>query len=517
MAESRFSRRQFLYLTGAGAVAVGLGACSSEDGGSDQPAGAAGGTLRILASDGSTNDTLDPLRMERAFQILAAPLVYEALVDLDEQLLPVPRLAESFEPAAGGKTWTFRLRNGVKFHNGSPLTPADVAFSITRALDPEAGSGNSLAGQLKGILLPAGIRVVDGRTVRFDLEQAYVHFPTAMATRFARIYQANTRDFTKPVGTGPFRFGSLTAGREFTAERNPDYWRNKVTLDRVVISNVAEDASRVSSLLAGDADLVFEISLAAAQDIKQADGHTILEQANARWLSLAFDSTVAPFDKPAVVEAVKLALDRQQIIDNALGGYGTIGYDTPIAAQDRWFAKLPTPKRDVAGAKQLLATAGFPNGLDLPAVIGLSDEPATMAFLQVAQQQLREAGIRFEITPESGATYWDNSWLKKPAYSNTYLRRPPDEIMKLVFLSAGEWHQSKRTDAEIDRAINAAGQTPDVEQQVTQYGTAQRLVAQRDTTVVPAHFPRLSGMSARVKNVRTNPVYFLEIDQATIE
>lgn len=515
MAESTWSRRQFLYLTGAGAVAVGLGACG-DGGGSGPAAGAAGGTLRILASDGSTNDTLDPLRMERAFQILAAPLIYESLVDLDEQLLPVPRLAESFEPAAGGRTWTFRLRSGVTFHDGSPLTPADVAFSITRALDPDAGSGNSLAGQLKGILRPAGIKAIDDRTVRFDLDQAYVYFPNAMATRFARIYKAKTTDFAKPVGTGPFTFGSLTPGREFTAARNPNYWRNKVTLDRVVISNVAEDASRVSSLLAGDADLVFEISLAAAQDIKQAGGYAILEQANARWLSLALDSTVAPFDKPAVVRAVKLALDRQQIIDNALGGYGTIGYDTPIPAQDTLFANLPTPKRDVAGARQLLAAAGFPTGLDLPPIVGLSDEPATMAFLQVAQQQLREAGIRFEITPESGATYWDNSWLKKPDYSNTYLRRPPDEIMKLVFLSTGEWHQSRRTDPEIDRAIDAAGRTTDPNQQAARYATAQRLIAERDTTVVPAHFPRLSGMSAGVKGVRTNPVYFLEVDRATV-
>ncbi|HVQ97094.1 MAG TPA: ABC transporter substrate-binding protein [Mycobacteriales bacterium] len=516
MAESIWSRRRFLYLTGGGAVALGLGACSSGARDTAAPTGRPGGTLRILASDGSPNDTLDPLRMERAFQILAAPLIYESLVDLDEQLLPVPRLAESFTPAAGGKSWTFRLRTGVTFHDGAPLTPADVAFSITRALDPDAGSGNSLAGQLKGILAPAGIKVVDDRTVRFDLAQAYVYFPNAMATRFARIYQANTTDFGKPVGTGPFRFVSLTAGREFVAARNPAYWRNKVSLDRVVISNVAEDASRVSSLLAGDADLVFEISLAAAQDIKQADGYTILEQANARWLSLALDSTVAPFDKPAVVQAVKLALDRQQIIDNALGGFGTIGYDTPIAAQDKWFGQLPTPKRDVAAAKRLLATAGFPNGLDLPRVVGLSDEPATMAFLQVAQQQLREAGIRFEITPESGATYWDNSWLKKPDYSNTYLRRPPDEIMKLVFLSSGEWHQSRRADAEIDRAINAASQTTDLDQQIAQYATAQRLIAERDSTIVPAHFPRLSGMGGQVRGVRTNPVYFLEVDRATV-
>jgi len=508
-----WSRRRVLRLAGAGAVAVGLGGCGGDG---DSPAGQAGGTLRILANDGSTNDSLDPLRLERSFQILAAPLIYESLVDLDEQLLPRPRLAESFETADGGKTWTFRLRDGVTFHDGSALTPADVVASISRALDPDAGSGNSLAGQLAKILLPAGIKAVDDRTVRFSLEQAYVFFPNAMATRFARVYKAGTTDFANPVGTGPFTFVSLTPGREFVAERNPSFWRNQVTLDRVVISNVAEDASRVSSLLAGDADLVFEISLAAAPDIENTDGYAILEQANARWLAIGLDGTVAPFDKPDVVKAIKLALDRQQIIDNALGGYGTIGYDTPVAAQDKWFANLPQPKRDVAAARQLLAGAGYPGGLDLPAVVGLSDEPATMAFLQVAQQQLKEAGIRFEIKPESGATYWDNSWLKVASYSNTYLRRHPDEIMKLVFLSGGSWHQSKLKDPEIDQAINAAGQTTDLDQQVAAYSQAQRLIAERDTTVVPAHFPRLSGVSAKVKGVKTNPVSFLEVDQATV-
>ena len=88
--------------------------------------------------------------------------------------------------------------------------------------------------------------------------------------------------------------------------------------------------------------------------------------------------------------------------------------------------------------------------------------------------------------------------------------------MKLVFASGGSWHQSKRTDPAIDQAIDAAGQTTSLDGQVQQYTTAQTLIAERDSTIVPAHFPRLSGMSEKVKGVRTNPVYFLEIDQATI-
>ncbi len=541
------SRRQFLQFVGAGAAAVGLAACGSDNKGASPAAttGAAGdttpiasgsstagpapddttettsaavsgGSLRIIASDGSPNDTLDPLAMERAFQILASPLIYEALVDLDEQLIPQPRLAASFDSPDEGKTWTFVLRPGVKFHDGSALTTKDVAFSINRALDPDAGSGNSLAGQLADILLPTGIVVVDDSTIRFDLAKAYVFFPNSMATRFARIYKADTTDFSTPIGTGPFKFKSLEPGQRFVAERNPDFWRNTVLLDEVVITNVADDASRIASLLAGDADLVFEIPLGSAPDVTGADGYTVLEQPNARWLSLALDSTVAPFDKPEVVKAIKLAVDRQQIIDNALGGYGTIGYDTPIAEQDKFFGGLPEPKRDVAAAKALLASAGFPDGVDLPAVVGLSDETSTMAFLQVAQQQLAEAGIRFQITPESGATYWDDSWLIKPSYSNTYLRRHPDEILKLVFLSAGSWNQSKRTDPDIDAAITAAGQTTVLSEQIASYTKAQQLIAESDTTIIPAHFPRLSGISKSVSGVKTNPVFFLEIDQATV-
>jgi peptide/nickel transport system substrate-binding protein len=535
------SRRQFLQFVGVGAAVAGLAACGSDTKIASSPSGtsgdgtttppsestpgaattvaassSSGGSLRIIASDGSPNDTLDPLAMERAFQILASPLIYEALVDLDEQLIPQPRLAESFDSPDEGKTWNFVLRSGVTFHDGSALTTEDVAYSIRRALDPDAGSGNSLAGQLEGILLPGGIVVVDDSTIRFDLATAYVFFPNSMATRFARIYKADTTNFTSPIGTGPFKFKSLEPGQRFVAERNPDFWRNEVLLDEVVITNVADDASRIASLLAGDADLVFEIPLGSAPDITGADGYTVLEQPNARWLSLAFDSTVAPFDKPEVVQAIKLAIDRQQVIDNALGGYGTIGYDTPVAEQDKFFGGLPKPQHDVEAAKALLAAAGYPDGVDLPAVIGLSDETSTMAFIQVAQQQLAEAGIRFEITPESGATYWDNSWLIKPAYSNTYLRRHPDEILKLVFLSSGSWNQSKRADAGIDAAITAAGETTVLDEQIASYTNAQELIAANDTTVIPAHFPRLSGISKSVTGVKTNPVFFLEIDQATV-
>ena len=528
----RMDRRDFLKAAGLGTAAIGIAACvpaatsssaAATDGASAAPTDApsnapaspaSGGILRLAANDGSPNDTLDPLRMERAFQILAAPQIFESMVDLDEGLQPQPRLAESFEPAEGGKTWTFRLREGVQFHDGSPLTAADVAYSIGRAIDPDEGSGNSLASQLDGVLLPAGIKVRDDRTIEFTLEKAYVFFPNAMATRFARIYKDGTTDFESPIGTGPFRFKAFAPGQLFEAERNPDYWRNQVLLDGLQISNVADETARIESLLSGELDLIFQIALAATPDVTASGDHTLLEQANAAWIPLAMDSTVEPFNNPDLIRAIKLAVDRQQVIDTAYGGFGTIGYDNPVAEQDSYFAGLPRPARDLEAARDALADAGFANGVKLPTLVAL-DEPNPTSFAIVVQQQLAEVGIAFDIERESGATYWDNSWLVKPFYSNDYLRRHPDEIMKLIWLSTGSWNLSKRKDPEIDAAINAAGQTTDFAAQKEQYGIAQRLIAERDTVVIPAHLPRVSGMTARLQGVTTNPVFFLALDQAS--
>jgi peptide/nickel transport system substrate-binding protein len=524
----RMDRREFLKVAGLGTAALGIAACMpaatsssvAPTGGAsaaptDAPASpASGGILRLAANDGSPNDTLDPLRMERAFQILAAPQIFEAMVDLDEGLQPQPRLAESFEPADGGKSWTFRLREGVQFHDGSPLTATDVAYSIGRAIDPDEGSGNSLASQLGGVLLPAGIKVRDDRTIEFTLEKAYVFFPNAMATRFARIYKDGTTDFESPIGTGPFRFKAFAPGQLFESERNPDYWRNQVLLDGLQISNVADETARIESLLSGELDLIFQIALAAAPDVAGSGDHALLEHANAEWIPLAMDSTVEPFNNPDLIRAIKLAVDRQQVIDNAYGGFGTIGYDNPVTEQDSYFAGLARPERDIDAAREALSAAGFADGVTLPTLVAL-DEPNSTSFAVVVQQQLAEVGISFEIERESSATYWDNSWLIKPFYSNGYLRRHPDEIMKLIWLSTGSWNVSKRKDPEIDAAINAAGQTTDFAAQKEQYGIAQRLIAARDTVVIPAHLPRVSGMTARLQGLTTNPVYFLGLDQAS--
>lgn len=502
-------RRRFLWLLGAAAATLGTTAgCGASASGDKQ------GTLRIGASDGSPNDSMDPLRMQTTFQILTAPQVYESLVDLDEGFQPHGRLAARFESTPDYASWTFHLREGIAFHDGSPLTTEDVAYSLNRAIDPNSGSANSLASQLEGILAPTGITVVDDTTVRFDLTTPYVFFPNALATRFARIYKSGTESFDKPVGTGPFMFRSFTPGQRWEGARNPKYWRNRVSVEGLTVTNVPDESARISSLLAGELDLIFEVGLAAVADITADDAHTVLEQKAAQWPALGIDSTVAPFDNPDVVRAIKLAVDRDQVVANVYGGYATMGYDNPISNVDPYFAGLPHPQYDKAAAKKALADAGHPDGITLPPLTVL-DDPNVTNLAVVLKQQLEAVGIRFEIKRDPAATYWDNSWLKAPFYANTYLRRHPDEILKITASSGGAWHMSKRDDPQIDAAINAAGASGDLAVQKKEYGIAQKLIAERDTMVVPAQLSRLSGISKKVTGVRTNYVTFLEVDKVS--
>jgi peptide/nickel transport system substrate-binding protein len=505
-------RRRLLGLAAAATAAIGLGStgCTPKtDSGND------GSRLRIATLDGSTNDTFDPLRLERRMQILCACMIFESLTDVDKNLRPVGCLAESFETPDDGVTWDFKLRSGVTFHDGSPLTPQDVIFSISRALDPHEGSGNSLAGQLAGILRPQRIRAVGDKTVRFTLDKKYVFFPNAMATRFARIYKAGTKDFAQPVGTGPFAYESFKPGQSFAASRYDKYWGGAPGANRVEVINYAQESTRLSAFIDGDVDVMLELATSSVPDVVAKKGLTILEEKNAQWIPLALDTTVAPFNNPDVVRAIKLAVDRERVIKIGLGGYGTLGYDEPIPAEDPLFGGLPQPKFDPGAARDLLARAGHGKGLTLPALTVL-DLPAVISMTLVLQQQLKDVGIQFDIKRESQATYWDDSWLKKPFYSNTYQRRSPDEILKLCFSSNGDWNMSKKKDPEIDAAINAAANTTDVEVQKKQYAIAQRLIAEHDSTVISAHVSRLSGLSAKVSGVAPNPVYMLDVRKAGV-
>ena len=515
------SRRALLQSAGVAAV-FGLGAGAivpARTASAARAQGAAGGVLRIAFSDALTQDTLNPALQQQTF-FMPPPqgTMYESLVRLDNDFQPNPHLAESWEPNDDASTWVFRLRQGVEFHDGSPMTANDVVWSLRSALDPQSGS--NLYAQLKDLLKPENITAEDESTVRFDLESPFVFFPNPLGTRNSRIFKDGytTEDFaTNPIGTGPFKYQSFVPGESFSAVRFDNYWQEgKPLLDEIQLKNIPEAASKLEALLTGDVDLIDNIEFASSRAL-EGTAYEPLVLPDAAWHAMICDLRAEPFTDPRVVMAMKMALDRQQIVDVVYAGFASLAADSTIPVSDPYFPEDLQPRqRDLDGARALLAEAGYPNGLEIPhpliSVFGFG----TNNLAAVLKEQLAEAGITISLQ-EGGPTFWDTVWQKEPFYIPDYNRRHPSEVFPLISITdAGQW-MTHWSNPEFDAAVMAAAQTTDFEVQKENYGTAIRLQSENDGIVLGAYAPRLHAKAASLQGVVPNFVSFFDFTDAYFE
>lgn len=477
----------------------------------------AGGTLRIAFSDANTKDGMNPaLAQDNFFIVPPQSTMYESLVKLDNGFQPNPHLAESWESSDDAQTWTFMLRPGVEFHDGSTMTAADVIYSLQMSMDPQ--SGTTLYAQLKDLLKPENITAVDDSTVQFVLERPFVFFPNPLGTRNARIFKEGmtAEDLaTSPNGTGPFRFEAFVPGESFAATRFENYWQDgKPYLDRIEIKNIPESASKLEALLTGDVDLIDNIEYASSRVLEGE--YEALPLPDGAWHGVICDTRIDPFTDPRVIQAMKMALDRQQVVDLVYAGFASLAVDSTIPVSDPNFPADLTPRaRDVEGAKALLAEAGYADGLEIPHALQTVFGFGTNNLAAVLKEQWAEAGITISIQ-EAGPTFWDTVWMKEPFYIPDYNRRHPSEVFPLISVTnAGQW-MTGWSNEEFDAAVVAAAQTTDFEEQKAQYGTAIRLQSANDGIILPAYAPRLHGKRANLQGVWPNFVSFFDFTEASL-
>src|SRR2546429_4365897 len=199
------------------------------------------------------------------------------------------RLAESWENSNDAKTWIFHLRKGVTFHDGSPLTAKDVAYSLRYEMRKEAATYTGSL--LRPYLSPGKVRAIDRYTLRLDLDKKFVFVPNVLGIRYSIIFKEGTtdNDFLKktPVGTGPFIFKEFTPGQSFSAVRNPNYWdQGKPYLDEIRMTNIPEEASKFQALLANQADLLAYTDFALTAQLKGDSAHEPFPFKDAAWNGL---------------------------------------------------------------------------------------------------------------------------------------------------------------------------------------------------------------------------------------
>lgn len=318
-------------------------------------------TSVTVALKGEPN-TLDPHRVIGRQSEAFLANIYDGLTSRDREGRLQPGLAESWEHT-NALTWRFRLRRNVKFHNGEPFSSESVKFTLDRALNPDKKA--TTWSQIRTI---SEVRIVDDYTVDIITSQPDILLPARLSELFGPMLPPkHTREKgedigTNPVGTGPFKFVKWIKNEQLVLEANKDYWRGAPKVDRLVIRPIAEDAARVSALLAGEVDLIEGLPYVMADVVDRFPKTHVEKVTAARVFYIAINPNVQPLDDIRVRQALNYAINRQAIIDKLYLGNGRPAA-TVVASQAFGFDPSVEPyPYDPKKARQLLADAGYPNG-----------------------------------------------------------------------------------------------------------------------------------------------------------
>ncbi len=412
-------RRQLLRLgalTAAAAAVAPLAGCSGNK--EETPGQQAGpALLRVGAFDGTNTAGLDPRTASNGASLIVMRHVYDSLMLLTEEGYQLS-LAESVEPNADATSWTIRIRDGVTFHDGRPVTSEDVIFSIRTLATPPSNR----ASVYKDVNA-AGLKAVDKRTVEVPLKQPRGDFREAVLVVYSPILPNGTTDFSKGIGSGPYRMAGSDA-QTVQLVATGTHWSGKTSVGELRVTRIADTAARLNAIKGGQIDYAVQISATGAKTEEAAKTVAVHRggAANSNALSFAMNMQLKPFDDPRVRRAVRLAADRQALVDKALLGYGTVGADVVGKGLPGYAKAVADRRRDLDTAKRLFSEAG------ITALTMRAGEivPGMMAAARLFAQQLAEAGVTLTIEEAPADTYYAD--LKKlstyPFQTFWYANRP---------------------------------------------------------------------------------------------
>ncbi|MBF0530977.1 MAG: ABC transporter substrate-binding protein, partial [Deltaproteobacteria bacterium] len=423
-----------------------------------------GGTLKAARFVGRVDH---PARFSMVHQSHPWRHVFDYLTKTDIKGITHPYLLESWSVSDDLKTWTLKLKKGIKFSNGKELTADDVIFNFSQWLSKEVGS--SLLGSLS-YMDPAGQKKVDDYTVVCNLKNPSVVLPEHLYHYGACILPKEFGgDITRePIGTGPFLMKEYVPGERCRLVARKDYWMKGADgkplpyLDEIVFVELGSDpAANLAALRSGQVDTVIEPAVSIWEGVKDDPNFSIISTPTAATRVLRVRVDQDPWKDVRVRQALKLCQNRPKILAIALRNQGTIGADSHIAAAngDNCPSIEPYPF-DPAKAKKLLADAGFPNGIDVKLSVA-SDWPESMSYAQVLKQDAEAAGIRITLTPMPSTQYWDG-WTDFNMGITWWAHRPLALMMLPLAYTADKdgkpvpWNESRWVNKEFPQLLDKA-------------------------------------------------------------
>ena len=465
-----------------------------------------GGTLKI--SHSTRIATLNVLNLSGPAEYPVIDMTYSGLTRIGLNNQPIPDLAESWKGSDDATVFTFNLRPGVTFHDGSPCTSKDVVATYKAILDPDIPASASSV-----LSMVDKVEAVDDTTVRFTLKAPYADLPTATAHANARIMSAAALSGdlsemdTKVNGTGPFKLESYDSARITRLVRNENYFIPELPyLDAVEMHLFPDLAAETTNFLSGDVDVMLLVQQADYERISSSPGVKALRVPSGRYVNVVMRQDQPPFDDVRVRQAMALSVDRQLLVDIVLEGLGRPAHDNILSPEFKYRIDTPEVPYDPDAAKKLLAEAGYPNGLKLNLVA--SNRPAIRAQVAIAIKQMAlPAGFDIKVETMPHDTYLANVWRKGNFYMAYWGMQPTeDATFNLLLTSNASYEDTAWHNEEFDALVEKGRSTTVESERVEAYTKAQELILRDKPYVIAFYEDVLTASRDYVENWKINPI-----------
>jgi peptide/nickel transport system substrate-binding protein len=535
-AAGRIDRRGFLRTACLLGVSAGAAYAFAGriDGGPMAPPAAAqdfprqGGELRFAME---VMEITDPAAFAWPQQANITRWMVEYLTRTGPDNVTLPYLAEGWEASDDLRTWTFTLRQGVRWSNGDRFNADDVVANFQRWFDPNRVSANrslfdglgepadaAAAGagpQARVGLRDGAVEKLGAHSFRLHLSRPDLSVPESLynypAAILHRDFDAMGGDFqANPIGTGPYTLAAFAPGEEARLVRRPDdYWGAPPHLDAIrYIDRGRDRREMLGALLADEVDGVYEVDvgdLSALEGVTGIDLHSV-STAQTGVCRMRVDTP--PFDDIRVRRAVQLAADNRDLLINGYNRRGMVAENHHVGPMHPEYATLPAVPRDPGLARQLLADAGYPAGLQLTLTVGNVQGPWEQRVAQVLQQQLRQAGIELKLDIVAPQAY-ARRWTEVPFGMTSWTHRPLGVMaLNLGYRSGQAWNETRYANPEFDDKLATANGLLDPNARREVMEEVQRIL-QRDAVMVqPFWRNQYVATRARVRGYQTHPTQY---------
>ena len=499
------TRRGLLGAAAAGGLGLAAGTLAGgQPALAQSPTPKRGGNLRLGMTGGSSSDTISASNTVTQLDDPRILALYEPLVSVNRRGVVSNVLAESLEPNPTATEWTVRLRPGIAFHNGKDVTADDVAFSFRRIVDPKSPMPGATP------LAPAdlaSIKILDKRTLRIPMKTPYADFPGGISAPEYFSIVPTDYDVKNPVGTGPFKYKSFTPGEQSVYTRFENYWRSGLPhLDALTIIDFATEEAAFNALQGGEIDVYSQAPISLLGQVTSDGPIKALISDPGQWVPFTMRVDSPPFDDPDVRKAMRLLVDRKQLIDIALNGYGMVGSDVFSPWDSCYDSAAWHRERDVDQAKSLLRKAGK---ADLTVELVTAEiASGAVRFAEILAEQAKDAGVKINLRKVTTDLIYGPEYLKWPFSQDwwdykPYLAQVAMELLSTSPFNETHWNKAPSYDRYL-KLYNEAQATLDQGKRCDIVHDMQKIDFEEGALIVPCFNKQVDLMAANVQGFQVS-------------